>query len=107
MSEEVGMPHLISVGDKHHVPRQEILGDHGDGVLFTMETADGATVVTCFVTHEAIRALQGSLDGNIMHLFTERRLIFEQIASTVYSESKDDPVVIEEATVAHLARVLR
>ena len=101
------MPHLISVGDKHHVPRQEILGDHGDGVLFTMETADGATVVTCFVTHAAIRALQGSLDGNIMHLFTERRMIFEQIASTLYGESKENPVVIELSTVAHLARVLR
>lgn len=101
------MPRLISVGDKHHAPRQEILGDYGDGALFTMETADGATVVPCFVTHAAIRALQGSLDGGIMYLFSERRVIFEQIASTLYSESKDDPVVIEEGTVAHLARVLR
>ncbi len=39
--------------------RLEVLGDYGDGALFTMETADGGTVVPCFVTAAAIRALKG------------------------------------------------
>lgn len=98
---------LMSVEDKHHAPRQEVLRDYGEGMLFTMETRIGNNVVACFATGPAIRALQGRLEGGIATVFSERRAIFEEIASTLFDVSRANPVVIEENAVAHLARMLR
>ena len=99
--------HLISVGDKHHAPRMEVLEKLGEGVLFTMETRDGEAVVRCFATHAAISALQGRLDGNILSVFAQRRLIFEEIAAKLYDMTRENPVVINGSTVEPLTRVLR
>jgi hypothetical protein len=86
-------------------PRLVDLEPYGASMLFLMEECNGNTVA-CFATAAAIAAIQGRLQGDMASLFEARRLVFEQIAATIYAERGEPTVLIDESSVAHLTAVL-
>jgi len=94
------MQRLVSVGDKHHAPKIEILDDYGDGVLFTLETADGTRVIPCFATRAAISKAAAPLGGGQHASILSKQTFFEDLASTLYStDPTASRIVIEENSI--------